>query len=104
MDSHPENSGYMEHTPNVSNLQTHLTVEHSSDSPQVQLDLNELSSNASSGSRFDSDDDVDACDVDFEILDICASCNMGPPEVTLKFKHKSHSISPQLQPSLLVHV
>ena len=84
VDSHPENSGCMERTPNVSELQRHLTVEHSSEPPQVQLDLNELSSDASSGSSLDSDDDVDACDFDFEMPDICASCNMGPPEVTLK--------------------
>ena len=82
MDSHPENSGCMERTPNVSELQRHLTVEHSSESPQVQLDLYELSSDASSESSLDSDDDVDACD--FEMPDICAICNMKPPEVTLK--------------------
>ena len=50
--------------------------------PVVQLDLNELSSDASSGSSLISDDDVDTCE--FEVPDICASCNMGPPEVTLK--------------------
>ena len=74
MDSHPENSGCMERTPNVSELQRHLTVEHSSESPQVQLDLYELSSDASSGSSLDNDDDVDACDL--EMPDICAICNM----------------------------
>ena len=77
MDSHPENSGRMERTPIVSEPQRHLTVE-----DQVQLDLNELSSDASLGSSFDSDDDVDAGEYNFEMPDICASCNMGPPEGT----------------------
>ena len=36
----------------------------------------------SSGSSLDSDDDDDSCE--FEMPDICASCNMGPPEVTLR--------------------
>lgn len=79
VDSHPENSGCMDRTPIVSEPQRRLTVE-----DQVQLDLNELSTDASSGSSFDSDDDVDACEFDLEMPDICASCNMGPPEVTLK--------------------
>ena len=79
MDSHPENSVCMERTPIVTEPQRHLTVE-----DQVQLDLNELTSDASSGSSFDSDDDVDACELNFEMPDICASCNMGPLEVTLK--------------------
>ena len=61
VDSHPENSGCMERTSIVSEPQRHLTVE-----DQVQLDLNELSSDASSGSSFDSDDDVDACEFNFE--------------------------------------
>ena len=79
VDSHLEKSGCMERTPIVSEQQGHLTVE-----DQFQLDLNELSSDASSVSSFDSDDDVDACKFNFEMPDICASCNMGPPEVTLK--------------------
>ena len=70
VDGHPENSGCMERTPNVSELQRHLTVEHSSESHQVQLDLNELSSDASSGSSLDGDNDVDACDFAFEMPDI----------------------------------
>ena len=38
---------------------------------------------------MDSDDDFDACD--FEMSDVCTTCNMGPPEVTLKkcFRRKS---------------
>ena len=79
VDSHPENSGCMESTPIVSEPQSHLTVE-----DQAQLDLDKLSSDASSGSSFDSDDDVDACGFNFEMPFICASCNMGPTEVTLK--------------------
>ena len=79
VDSHPENSGCMERIPIVSEPQSHLTVE-----DQVQLDLNELSSDASSDSSFDSDDDVDTCGLNFEMPAICASCNMGPTEVTLK--------------------
>ena len=44
----------------------------------------EGSTSAPSGSNLDSDDDVsdDACD--FEMPDICATCNMGPPEVNLR--------------------
>ena len=74
----------LERTPTVSELHRHLTVE-----AQVQLDLNELSTDTSSGSSLDSDDDFDACE--FEMPEICTSCNMGPPEVTRKqcFRRKS---------------
>ena len=43
-------------------------MEHSSEPRQVQLDLNELSSEASSGSSLDSDEDVDACDFECQTI------------------------------------
>ena len=44
----------------------------------------ELYTSTPSGSNLDSDDDVSDGACEFEMADICATCNMGPPEVSLR--------------------
>ena len=85
-DSHSENTGWMELVSVVSKSHRHLTIESGTvKTACVQLDSSELSaeeveSEKSNNSSLDSDDDPDA----FEMPDICTTCGLSPPEVTLQ--------------------